>query len=366
MNAILGAQLHQLKRNPFTLLIMIAMTILFTFVMGANASGKVTVYTYPDSGMKPAEAEAWLERLNRSDTFAFKPEEEDKAKSRVTEGKADFALQLFTEDYRVITAVDNTNVPVLDHYVRTVYEEELAIRKAEAAAAGTSFRAELERRLQSPVLAITSTKVETEQDFKYDAQIQGLLGYALFFAIFTVAYSLNLLLEEKRSGIWDRVILSPVPKTAMYIGHLVMSFAAGYLQIAIVFIVFRYGFAFPLGDSFATLLVLIAFYTLAVVALGMLLAGMVRTPQQMQVLIPIVSVSMAMIGGAYWPIEIVSNPVLITLSKFVPVTYGMEALKGVVYYGHTWEQLLRPVSYLLLFAVVCMGIGINLIERRSR
>jgi ABC-2 type transport system permease protein len=97
----------------------------------------------------------------------------------------------------------------------------------------------------------------------------------------------------------------------------------------------------------------------------MLMAGLVKTPQQMSVLIPIVATSSAMIGGAYWPLEIVANPFLIALSKIVPMTYGMEALKGVAYYGYGWSELLSPLAIMCLFGVVCMGIGVNLIERRA-
>src|SRR5690606_38788282 len=106
------------------------------------------------------------------------------------------------------------------------------------------------------------------------------------------------------------------------------------------------------------ILVLVAVYTFAIVALGMMLASIVKTPQQLSVLTPIIGVSFAMLGGAYWPIEIISNPILLTLSKFVPITYAMEALRGVAYYQYSWSDLLEPVSYLVLFGVVCMGIGI--------
>ncbi len=367
MLAILKVQLQQLKANPSTMLLMIALTVLFAVAMGANAVTNVTVYTFHDPKLSSADAEAWLERLNRSETFEFVLDAEAKAIDRVTEGKAEFAMRLLPDDYRLITAVEGSaNLQALTHYVGTVYEEELTIRAAEASAGGSSLRGELEERLASPALRVASSEVATEEDFKYDARVQAVFGFALFFSIYTIAFSVNALLQEKRSGVWNRVILSPVSKTSMYVGHLANSFLAGYVQIAVVFALFRYVFDFPVGDSFGTLLVLIGVYTFAIVALGLLLAGLVRTPQQMSVLIPIVAVSSAMIGGAYWPIEIVTNSALLALAKVIPVTYGMEALKGVAYYGYTWSELLRPVSYLLLIGVVCMGVGINLIERRSK
>ena len=66
-----------------------------------------------------------------------------------------------------------------------------------------------------------------------------------------------------------------------------------------------------------------------------------------------------MIGGAYWPLEIVESPLLIALSKINPITYGMEVLNGVALYGYPLEELLFPISILILMGVVMTGIGMS-------
>jgi len=367
MFAVLKVQLQKLCKNPTSVLIMIGLTILFTVMLGLNSYGKVTIYTYHDAAISQEEAEIWLELLNnKSESFLFELTEESTARNKVMDGHAEFVLKLLKDDYRIISSVDNMNTAVLDVYLRSVYDEELKLRSIADQIPGEDVRSELEQKLESPVLTVHSTEVKAEGDYEYDTRIQSLFGFSLFFSFYTIAYAVNELLQEKRDGIWDRVILSPISKLSMYTGHLVNSFLVGYLQIVIVFLLFRYGFGFPLGDSFATILLIIAIYTLAIVSLSMLMAGLVKTPQQMSVLIPIVAVSSAMIGGAYWPIEIVTNPFLILLSKIVPVTYGMEALKGVAYYDYGWSELAGPLSIMCLFTVVCMGIGINLVERRAQ
>lgn len=98
---------------------------------------------------------------------------------------------------------------------------------------------------------------------------------------------------------------------------------------------------------------------------SMFLVGVVKNIQQFNALIPLISVSMAMIGGAYWPLEIVSSPVLLKLADFMPIKYGMEALKGATIYGESWGELLQPMSILILMGVVFVGIGINVMEKRS-
>jgi len=366
MLAILKAQLQKLRRNPTHFLLMVGLTIVFTMMMGFQAGDKVTVYTYPEDGMDGQATEKWLELLNRSEVWHFRLTEEKKARESIVDGRAPFALKLMDRDYRIVAAVENdANIPSLDAYVRSVYEKELLYMAVEERMPGTDVRERIEAQLASPALRIQTASVETQDGFRYDTRIQALFGFSLFFSFYTIAFAVNGLLYDRRNKIWDRVILSPVSKTSMYFGHLLNSFLLGYVQLVIIFGLFRYVFDFPLGDSFLTILMIAAVYTFTTVALSLLLAGFVRTPQLMNVLTPIVAVSCAMIGGAYWPIEIVTNPILLALSKVVPITYGMEALKGVAYYAYSWSDLLQPVLIMSLIGVVCMGIGINLMERRS-
>lgn len=102
----------------------------------------------------------------------------------------------------------------------------------------------------------------------------------------------------------------------------------------------------------------------AIVALSLLITAIVKNMQQFNAILPIISVSMAMIGGAYWPIEIVESKLLLTLAKADPLYYGMQALEGIVVYGYPLSEVLIPVSVLVLMGVGMMGIGIHLMERR--
>ncbi|HLR70205.1 MAG TPA: hypothetical protein VK085_02090 [Pseudogracilibacillus sp.] len=72
---------------------------------------------------------------------------------------------------------------------------------------------------------------------------------------------------------------------------------------------------------------------------------MVKTIEQFNAVIPIVSVSMAMIGGVYWPLEIVASKFMLMLSKIVSITYRMEVLNGVTIYGRSIKFYIRLVFY---------------------
>lgn len=365
MKSVFLMQWERLRRAPFMVGSFFILTILFVSVLGGlGAEYKLAVYTYSDETLSEQEVDVWLEKLNVSDAIEFQLMAEAEARAAVARGDVTIALQLLANDYRLLVAVDDPNRYIIENYVQQLYTEELRLKGIEEQGAGARFRADVERSMNDPVLSLVSMSIQGENSVQFNNQIHVLFGMTLYFSIFTILFSLTRVVEEKRVGTWDRLILSPLRKWQIYLGHLVYCFLIGYAQITIIFLIFKYGFGFDLGDRFGTILVIIGCFTFAIVALGMLIMGLVRTTQQLQAVIPIVSTAMAMLGGAYWPIEIVTNKIMLAASKATPIFYGLEALRDVVFQNKGLLALAEPLSILLLFGVICMGVGINLMERR--
>lgn len=365
MKSVFLMQWQRLRRAPLMVVSFFALTILFVSVMGGlEAEPKLTVYTYSDEELSEQLMETWLEKLNEADTIEFVVKDESEARTAVARGDVGMALKLFENDYRILVAVDDPNRYIVENFVQQIFIEELRLREVEARGVGSDFRAEVERAMADPVLNVVTYTVEGEGLFKFNNQLHALFGMTFYFSIFTIMFSLTNVVQEKRLRTWDRLILSPLRKWQVYLGHLFYCFTIGYAQITIIFLIFKFGFGFELGDRFGTILIINAFYTFAIVALGMLIIGLVRTIQQLQAVIPIVATAMAMLGGAYWPIEIVTNEMMLAAAKVTPVLYGLEALKGAAYYGNSVVELAQPISIMLLFGVICMGVGVNLMERR--
>lgn len=362
MGPIFRAQWLQLRRNPVAFLIMVALSIGMTIFIGGQAFDRVNVAVLPDPAMGEPEVNHWLQLLNESDNYAFSVRDEAATLSALASSDSGLALRLMPEDWRVLQAAGDFNAGLLTAHVGAVYRKELALR---AAPGDTELlRAQVEERLEQPALTITAAEAATEAAFAYDVRVHTLIGMGLFFATFTIMFTVTNLLEDRRLGVWDRVIQSATPRSAMYAGHLTFSFLLGLFQIALVFGIFVFLFGVDLGQNWPGVAAVISLFTLAMVALGLLLAGLVQNVQQMQVVIPIVVVSSAMLGGAYWPIEIVSNPVLLALSRAVPIRYALDALKGIVYHDYGFSQLAVPLALLAGFAVVFMVLGLWLVDRR--
>ncbi|WP_188207506.1 ABC transporter permease [Alkalibacillus aidingensis] len=367
MKALFLLQWQRLRREPVLFFAMVLMTILFVAVVGGFGSiSSIKVPTVIDDSVSESKKEFWLERLNETDGYSFEEMEELEAREKIAMGNKPFALLVMENNYQIWMLSESPELTMLEQVVRQVYMNENRLATVESVVDDDQFRSQVENRLSEPALSVTTEMVDNDNAAPtYNHQIQTLFGMTLFFSIYTIIFSLSKIAEEKRTGTMNRIILSPVKKWQVYFGHVSYSFVLGILQIILIVLLFKYLFNFDVGESTGALLVIIASFTFSVVAIGMLLLGFTKTQEQLNSVVPIVSVSMAMIGGAFWPIEAVSNQFILAASKVNPITYAMDALKGVSMYEQGLGELLEPIAIIVLIGVLCMGVGVNLIERRS-
>ncbi|MEN2767794.1 ABC transporter permease [Ornithinibacillus xuwenensis] len=368
MIGILLAKFKTFIRSPWSFVVFTGMSMVFALIFGGTSMDKAYIPVYTDDELL---RESYIgEELEKQDAFGFNWVTKDELQKQISTGMAEVGVILKDEEYQVIVGVDSYNVNLVQQIVSSIYKEKIEREQiAEAANLSSetekkSFLEEMDFALENPVFKIKSESFRGEDAFVYDNSLHRLFGFSLFFVIYTIAYNVLPILVEKRDGIWDRMILSPLKKWEMYVANLVYSFITGFAQVIIIFLMFRYVIGVDFHGKFIETLLLLMPYVFSIVSLAILLTAVVKTVQQFNAALPILAVSMAMIGGAYWPIELVESKFLLTLAKFNPLTYGMEILNGAAVYGHSLEELLVPISILLLMGVIMMGLGIHLMERR--
>ncbi|MBU9722436.1 MULTISPECIES: ABC transporter permease [Bacillaceae] len=368
MISVFLLQWQRLRRAPILVLSFLGLTILFVSVLAGfgGPNSQFTIYTYGDPTLEEENRDKWLDRLNEEGNLTFHWVEESEAVEAVTSRSAGMALKLMNDDYQILIAVQDPSSVMIENYVYQVFSEELRLQEVASHVNADEFYSNLDKVMSDPTMKVTTESLSGEESsYAFDERLHFLFGMTLFFSIYTMMYSLMNVAEEKRVGTWDRLIVSPLYKWQVYTGHLLYSFLIGMIQIVVAFLFFQVVFGFDLGERYGTLLLVIGCFAFAIVSLGMLVMGLVKRSQQMQAVIPILATAMAMLGGAYWPIEVVSNEIMLALSKGMPIYYGLDALKGAAIYNMGMPELLQPISIMLLFGVVCMGIGINLMERRA-
>lgn len=366
MTAVFFLQWQRFRRAPGMILSFLVMTIVFVALLSANnPAERPPLLTFVDDSMQEAAAERWVASLNETEEFEFRLMEEEEVREAVSAGDAPLGLRLMDKDYRILLAADDVSRFSLETFLNRKYREEMRLEQIEQQVPDSDIRIQVAAAMEEPAIQIVTSTVDGKEAYQYDNSLQMLFGMTLFFSVYTIMFSLMKILEEKKQGTWNRLILSPIGKWKIYLGHLAYSFTIGYFQIVLIFVLFKYVLLFDIGDRFGAILVIAACYTFAIVALGLLVISLLSRPQQLKAIIPILATGMAMIGGAFWPIELISNRILLAISKILPITYGLDALKGVAIYNRSCQELSEPILILLLFGMVCMGFGISLMERRT-
>ncbi|MUK88816.1 ABC transporter permease [Ornithinibacillus sp. L9] len=361
MIGILLAKFKLFLRSPGTFVIFTAMSIGFAFLL--SGAGGMTSFQVPAYATEEKIRDSYIgEQLEEVNALSLQWMSEAEMVEQIANGKAEVGVVLGEDSFKVIVGVDSPNVTMIEQSIRDIYKKKHQLEQLVGQLQDTEM--DIQQVMRSPIFSIQTGSFRSSDAVVYDSSYQALFGFTLFFVIYTIAYNVLPILIEKKEGVWDRVILSPVRKWEMYVANLIYSFITGYLQILIIFFVFRYLVGVDFNGNFFITLGLLIPYVFAIVSLSVVITAIVKNVQQFNAVIPIVAVSMAMIGGAYWPLEIVESKVILTLSKVNPLTYGMEVLNGFAIYGYSVEELLFPISILVMMGVLLMGLGIHLMERR--
>lgn len=370
MMNILKVKFKLFFRKPWAFVLLTVLTIAFSLLLGQNFSNKLTI---PVFSVHEAieETELW-EKLGDSDLFEFEISTKEDAETAISEGKVIAGVELSEQAYKIYITSESENVNVLNSFLNNVFSDlyltDKIINEVKSVADLDidALEAALEESKDVRLFAIHTEDYRGEDSFVYDSNLQSVFGFSLFFVIYTIGFNVISILNEKQQGVWDRVILSPVRKWQMYTANLLYCFFLGYFQVLLIFFVYRYGIGFDFYGSFEETLVILIPYVFTVVALCIFLCSLVKTVAQYNAILSFVAVSFAMVGGAYWPLEIVTSEFLIGLSKFIPVTYGMEMLKDVTINNVPLTDLTQPMLLLMIIGVILMGIGINFMEKRAR
>lgn len=366
MNSIFLAQWMKEKRSPMLVIAFTVLSIIATLLFGVGTESKLKAYIFPAEGVSTSQFESWAKLLNDNEAIQFIPQDEKQARSDVSSGRVDVAIKVMSDNYQLIASIDNPNVQLVEQYVHRVFLDELQLRIAtQYSEDKETFREATIQYLQNPPLTVQLTDPEGKSLVQYDMNVQLLFTFSLFLSIFTIGYKINSITVEKVSGIWSRVILSPVRKIEMYMGHLLYSFIIGFVQIAIILLLFRYVFHYDLGDHMWMLFIVAALYTFTIVAFCMLLTGIVRTPEQFNMVLPSLIPIMPLLSGAYMPPGTITNSVLLAIAQLFPIKHALDSMVAIAIYEASWSEIALSISKLLLIAVLCMGVGINLMERRK-
>ncbi|MBD5781028.1 ABC transporter permease [Pelagicoccus sp. NFK12] len=157
-------------------------------------------------------------------------------------------------------------------------------------------------------------------------------GYAIMFLLFATTGSAASLFEERNDGIFLRLLSMPVKRTHILWSKFIFNTILGVVQALTLFVASSFLFKVDVFPNFLNLFVVSLFASAACTAFGMFLASVSKTPQQAQGFGTLLIISMSALGGAWFPLSMMPEPMQV-IGKFTLVYWGVES-----YLGALWEE----------------------------
>jgi ABC-2 type transport system permease protein len=128
-------------------------------------------------------------------------------------------------------------------------------------------------------------------------------GMAVGFAAFGAAFAGFSFFRDHGWGTWDRLRATQATSVDLIFGKVVPTVAVSVAQLALLFLLGGPLFDLRIAGSILALALVIVVLALSLSAFGMAITAMTRTMQQLNAIGSVGGFAMAMIGGAWVPVE---------------------------------------------------------------
>jgi len=168
--------------------------------------------------------------------------------------------------------------------------------------------------------------------------------------------------REKEQGTMDGILVAPVSRFSIIMGKTGAQTVRGLLQGTMVLILAMTLFHVKVYGSFLIMLVVIILGILSFVGLGILVSAAVEEQETAMTIMMTVTFPMLFLSGAFFPTQQMPG-FMQAISKCVPLTYEVQALRQVVVLGAGLGEVVKPLLILLGFGVVTLAISIPAFKR---
>ena len=203
-------------------------------------------------------------------------------------------------------------------------------------------------------------------------------GVAVLIVMFTAIFSTISIIEDRREGFLQGVLVAPIPRLSIVLGKLCGGTLLAVIQaglflligplLAVVGLAPPMDWSLTLGGAAAGVawLALLAF---TLTALGYVIAWPLDSTQGFHAVMSLFLMPMWLLSGAFFPGG--ERGWLSIVIKANPLTYGVAGLRRVMYLGTGFEpgdglpSLGLSVAVTCLFCGVCVGLAVWVTGRRS-
>jgi ABC-type multidrug transport system permease subunit len=195
---------------------------------------------------------------------------------------------------------------------------------------------------------------------------QNVPGFSVTFLLLGMLLGVSLgLLDERDWGTLSRLRAMPVAASSILVGKLLARFAVGVVQMITLLAAGWLVFDVSLGPQPWALLLPTLGIVFAGTAFGLVVAAVASSREAVLPVGSIVIVTMAAVGGCWWPIDLEPRWMR-TVALAFPTTWAMDAFNDLMIRRRTFEAALRPTAVMLAYGVLYLFVGLTIFRRRLR
>lgn len=377
-------------REPGLFIIMLLLPILFTYFMGNMGSGNYRMpiafvdldqSTYSNKLIERFTSnktyhilqynqEEAIDHVKRHNIFAalIIPKDFEKSvkakdtpKIEIIRLKESFELVTLQNELRSNLNFIHGNIKIADYTVAQISEKKNIHNKKELIWQ-RAYNNALSKWFPYPPVYTTLSSLKQQEFDGYSPLAHYSVGFSMFFVMYTIIFGIGEILDEKKNGTWQRILTLPISKAEILTGNLLGTFTVGFLQIFILILLGIYVFGVNWGANLSATLLVMGVFVLTVTCLGLFLSSMVKTSAQLQTITPLITVCSAMLGGTFWPLDIVQSKLLLFLARLTPQYWAISSIEGIIQQGYGLKDITLSLAILFLMAAAYFGLGLKLLK----
>ena len=203
------------------------------------------------------------------------------------------------------------------------------------------------------VVTLESRAVAARDLGYIDFLMPGVIGMAIMqLGLFSVAFSF---VTMKREGVLRRLLATPLNPATLLVAQVITRLIVVVAQTIILAAVAVFLFGAEFAGNFFAVLLAAGLGGAVFLALGFAVSGWARTEQQAAPLANIVSLPMMFLSGVFFSRDVLPD-ILQTVTDYLPLTYLVEAIRGMTVQGDSiftqWPNFLGLAVWLVVAFVI--------------
>src|SRR5579862_6784447 len=190
-------------------------------------------------------------------------------------------------------------------------------------------------------------------------------GALIMIVLFTSIFTMMSVIEDRKEGFLLSVMVAPVPRSAIVLGKVLGGTTLSAIQ-GLIFLAFAPLVGVRMGIGDFLLVVLVVFLvSFALTGLGFAIAWPMDSTQAFHAIINLFLIPLWLVSGALFPLSGASGWLRLIM-RLNPLTYGVEALRGLLYpAAPTVTSLSTSMAALILFTLAMFGLCFIMVNRRT-